>query len=81
MSYSTCLQDRRKLLLKLGLPGNEFTEHSDRVGGVSHLFNNGATVEEARDQGRWKSDSTTKQYIQKSEEKAREISRRFFKKN
>ena len=50
VSYSTCLQDRRKVLLKLGLPGNDFSEHSDRVGGASHLFNKGATVEEVRDQ-------------------------------
>ena len=79
ISYNTCLQDRRKLLLRMGLPAKDFTEHSDRVGGVSHLFNNGGTVEEAQAQGRWKTTETPKKYIQKSESKEREISRRFFK--
>mgnify|MGYP003326125782 CR=1 FL=1 len=79
VSYNMCLQDRRKLLLRMGLPAKDFTEHSDRVGGVSHLFNNGGTVEEAQAQGRWKTTETPKKYIQKSESKEREISRRFFK--
>ena len=79
ISYSTCLMDRRRVLAKLGLPAKEFTEHSDRGGGASHLFNNGATVEEVQTQGRWKSIETPKKYIQRSEQKGREISRKFFK--
>ena len=79
ISYSTCLMDRRRVLAKLGLPAKEFTEHSDRGGGASHLFNNGATIEEVQTQGRWKSIETPRKYIQKSEQKGREISRKFFK--
>ena len=78
VSYSTCLADRRRVLAKLGLPAKEFTEHSDRGGGASHLFNNGATLEEVQSQGRWKSIVTPRKYIQKNEQKAREISRKFF---
>ena len=79
ISYNTCLTDRRRVLAKLGLPAKEFTEHSDRGGGASHLFNNGATIEEVQSQGRWKSNVTPRKYIQKSEQKGREISRKFFK--
>ena len=79
ISYSTCLTDRRRVLTKLGLPAKEFTEHSDRGGGASHLFNNGATIEEVQTQGRWRSIETPRRYIQKSEQKGREISRKFFK--
>ena len=80
ISYSTCLADRRRVLARLGLPAKEFTEHSDRVGGASHMFNNGATIEETQSQGRWKTSVTPRKYIQKNEQKEREISRRFFSK-
>ena len=80
VSYNTCLADRRRVLSRLGLPAKDFTEHSDRVGGASHLFNNAATVEETQSQGRWKTSVTPRKYIQKSEQKEREISRKFFKK-
>ena len=79
ISYNTCLRDRRELLQKMGLVANDFTEHSDRVGGISHIFNNGASMEEAQSHGRWKSVETPKKYIQKSELKKREVSRFFFK--
>ena len=80
ISYSTCLIDRRKILERLGLPSKQFSEHSDRIGGVSHLLNNGATIAEAQVHGRWKSDKTTLTYVQRSEQKKRELSRLFFKK-
>ena len=80
VSYNTCLMDIRRILSRLGLPAKDYTEHSDRVGGASHLFNNGATVEETQSQGRWKMSITPRKYIQKNEQKEREISRKFFKK-
>ena len=43
VSYNTCLLDRRKVLKKLGLVAKNFTEHSDRVGGATHFFNEGAS--------------------------------------
>ena len=81
VSYDTCLKDRRKVLTKLGLKAKEFTEHSDRVGGMSHLVNNGLSVEEAQHHGRWKSFDSAQKYVQKSEEKKRNISRYFFGKD
>lgn len=81
VSYDTCLKDRRKLLTKLGLEAKEFTEHSDRVGGMSHLVNNGLSVEEAQHHGRWKSLESAQKYVQKSDENKRKISRYFFGKD
>ena len=79
VSYNTCLQNRRKLLEKIGLPSKEFTEHSDRSGGISHIINNGAPLEDAQTHGRWKSIETPKRYIKKDEKKKRELCRFFFK--
>ena len=78
ISYNACLADRRIVLNKIGLPAKDFTEHSDRGGGASHLFNNGATVEEVQSHGRWKSMVSARKYVQKNEKKEREISRKFF---
>ena len=81
ISYNTCLQDRRRLLEKIDLPAKEFTEHSDRSGGISHIFNNGASVKDAQVHSMWKSTETPKRYIQKDESKKRELSRFFFKRD
>ena len=76
VSYNTCLLDRRKVLQKMGLVAKDYTEHSDRVGGVTHIFNNGASVEEAQSHGRGKSAITPLKYIQKREDK-KERSQKF----
>ena len=80
ISYKTCLIDRRQVLEKVGLPSKDFTEHSDRIGGVSLLLNNGATIAEAQAHGRWRSEKTPLTYAQRSEKKKRDLSRLFFKK-
>ena len=80
VSYKTCMFDRRRVLEKLGIPSKQFTEHSDRIGGVSQLLNNGASIAEAQVHGRWRSDKTPLTYVQRSEQKKRELSRLFFKK-
>ena len=81
VSYDTCLKDRRRLLGELGLPAKEFTEHSDRSGGISQIVNAGAPLEDAQTHGRWKSLETAKKYIKKSELKKRKLSRFFFGKD
>ena len=81
VSYNTCLYDRRKVLQKLGLVAKNYTEHSDRVGGATHCFNEGASLDEVQTHGRWKTAITPFKYIQKSEEKRKAISKLYFKKD
>ena len=79
ISYDTAMKDRRVLLNSLGLPGEEFTEHSDKVGGVSKIVNSGASLEDAQTHGRWSSLQTVHRYVKKDEAKKRKLSRFFFK--
>ena len=79
IGYQTCINDRRRVLNSLGLPGHEFTEHSDKAGGMSTIVNSGANLEDAQTHGRWKSIAVAHSYVQKSEKKKRELSRFFFK--
>ena len=79
ISYNTCLLDRRRLLNRIGLPGEEFSEHSDRTGGMSQIINSGVAVEDAQRHGRWKSLESARKYIKVSEKNKRKVSAYFFK--
>ena len=79
ISYDTALKDRRRLLDSLGLPGDEFTEHSDKTGGITKIVNSGAPLEDAQTHGRWASLQVAHKYVQKNEAKKRKLSKFFFK--
>ena len=79
ISYDTCLKDRRRVLNTVGVPGEDYAEHSDRGGGITKLVNSGAPLEDAQTHGRWNSLAVAHRYVQKSEEKKRALSRWFFK--
>ena len=72
--YSTCLEESKKLLIKIGAKGR-FGEHSGRRGGATTAAANGANLDEVQKLGNLKSSGCANRYIDQNAEKKEQISK------
>ena len=74
-SYNYSLKKLRDTLKLLGIQDFlEYSEHSERTGGLSTAANAGVSLDLLQVQGRWKSDKVPKMYHKKSLQMKRKIS-------
>ena len=74
IGYSSCLDESKSLLAKLGISGR-FGEHSGRRGGATAAAANGATIDEVQTLGGWKSAECANKYVEKSVTQKERISK------
>ena len=67
ISYSSCLEDSRRLLTELGIEGR-FGEHSGRRGGATAAASHGASLQDVQQLGQWKSAECASKYVDQNEE-------------
>ncbi len=68
VSYTTALEDLRRVLTSLGEDPCCYGEHSGRRGGATTAASRGASEREVQEGGRWASDSSMRLYVSKSVE-------------
>lgn len=68
-------KDRHWLLEQAGMPKNAFTEHSGRRGGAVAIMNKGATKDELRRAGGWKTDVMPEHYAKNSVERSTKVAK------
>lgn len=68
-------RDRHWLLEEAGLPKNAFTEHSGKRGGAVAIMNQGASKEELRRAGGWKTDTMPEHYAKNSVERSTKVAK------
>ncbi len=68
VSYTTSLQDLRRILTGIGEVAIKFGEHSGRRGGATAAAAGGASVASIQTGGRWASERSAAIYIDRSEE-------------
>ncbi len=77
--YTSCLDNSKELLAKLGIEGR-FGEHSGRRGGATAAADNGASLAEIQTLGNWKDPRSASKYIDQSESQKEKITRLLYPK-
>ena len=75
VSYTSCLEETKKLLCDVGITGH-FGEHSGRRGGASSAAANGASMDEIQKLGNWKSAKSACRYIDSDPSEKESLSRK-----
>ena len=63
LNYNTALRDLRSVLRLIGIDPNGYGEHSGRRGGTTAVAAKGASIDELMLQGRWRSESMPRLYM------------------
>ena len=74
IAYSSCLEESKNLLSKLGISGR-FGEHSGRRGGATAAAANGGTIEDVQALGGWKSSKCANKYVEQTATRKEKISK------
>ena len=67
IGYSSCLEESKALLAKLGIEGR-FGEHSGRRGGATAASTHGGSIQDVQQLGQWKNAACASTYIENSSE-------------
>ena len=74
LSYTTSMEDLRRLLSHLNIPLKHFTEHSGKRGGATTAANLGMSSDELQKLGQWKSRNMAEKYTDSCIEKRLKMS-------
>ena len=74
IGYSSCLEECKHLLSKLGITGR-FGEHSGRRGGATAAAANGGSIEDVQALGGWKSATCANKYVEQTATRKEKISK------
>ena len=74
IAYSSCLEESKNLMCKLGIPGR-FGEHSGRRGGATAAAAKGGTIENVQALGGWKQSQCASKYVEQTPSNQQKISK------
>ena len=78
-NYNYCMMKLREGLASIGVHDPEnYTEHSDRAGGLTDAVEKGCLLQDLEPHGRWKGPSCPKGYLKRSKQMKRKVSQMLY---